>query len=199
MYQTTPTENQNGEEIRHSDPVYYKSFCNGKVLFRSKLEARWALFFDLIREPWLYEPKSFILENGMVYVPDFYLMNIGWVEIKPSRSLLAESAEKIKSFIISDRRKCDKFPMSSILILLTPTPNFSDSMLLVRSKDYALRGSGIGYNILCKREFMRQMFFSDKIEWMIAIDHLLDYVSKYKFDERGWRMPEFPTIQDLRN
>lgn len=157
------------------------------------------MFFDLIQEPWRYEPKSFILENGMIYVPDFYLENVGWVEIKPTPALLRESIEKIKSFIVSERRKCENFKRDSILILLTPAPYFSDSMILAKSKNFAIKGNRIGYDILCKREFERQKLFTDKIEWMIAIDRLLDYVSKHRFDERGWRMPEFPAIQDLRN
>ena len=29
--------------------------------FRSRLEARWALFFDLLHLPWEYEPEGYFL------------------------------------------------------------------------------------------------------------------------------------------
>jgi hypothetical protein len=53
--------------------------------FRSRLEARWAVFFDALDVDWQYEPEGFDLPSGM-YLPDFYLPNVDdglWVEIKP--------------------------------------------------------------------------------------------------------------------
>ena len=38
--------------------------------FRSRLEARWAVFFDALRVPWEYEPESYLLPSGP-YLPDF--------------------------------------------------------------------------------------------------------------------------------
>lgn len=40
--------------------------------FRSRLEARWAIFFDTLGIPWQYEPEGFELAAGR-YLPDFYL------------------------------------------------------------------------------------------------------------------------------
>lgn len=52
--------------------------------FRSRLEARWAVFFDALRIKWLYEPEGFEFEDGTKYLPDFYLPQYGsYVEIKP--------------------------------------------------------------------------------------------------------------------
>lgn len=51
------------------------------VNFRSRLEARWALFFDLLALDWHYELEGFQLPTDW-YVPDFYVAN-WWVEIKP--------------------------------------------------------------------------------------------------------------------
>lgn len=54
------------------------------VLFRSRTEARWALFFDLIdRDNWIYEPDTFKLSNGELYLPDFKFSDNIYVEIKP--------------------------------------------------------------------------------------------------------------------
>lgn len=41
--------------------------------FRSRLEARWAVFFDAMGIPWDYEPEGFELPDGTRYLPDFYL------------------------------------------------------------------------------------------------------------------------------
>lgn len=50
--------------------------------FRSRLEARHAVFLDYFREPWDYEPEGFNLPSGQ-YLPDFWLSRLGcWLEIK---------------------------------------------------------------------------------------------------------------------
>lgn len=50
--------------------------------FRSRLEARWAVFFDVLGVPWEYEPQGFVL-GGTPYLPDFWLPSLGlWVEVK---------------------------------------------------------------------------------------------------------------------
>jgi hypothetical protein len=50
--------------------------------FRSRLEARWAVFFDTAGIPYRYEPEGFDL-GGVWYLPDFWLPDQQvWVEIK---------------------------------------------------------------------------------------------------------------------
>lgn len=50
--------------------------------FRSRLEARWAVFFDAVGLKWEYEKEGFDLE-GTWYLPDFWLPDWHlWVEIK---------------------------------------------------------------------------------------------------------------------
>lgn len=68
--------------------------------FRSRLEARWAVYFDARGERWEYEPESFELPDGTRYLPDFklpaYLRSGGdlWVEVKPT----ADAFEKAAAF-----------------------------------------------------------------------------------------------------
>lgn len=51
--------------------------------FRSRLEARWAVFFDHLGVTWRYEPEGFRLSNGVNYLPDFQLPELDtWVEVK---------------------------------------------------------------------------------------------------------------------
>lgn len=44
--------------------------------FRSRLEARWAVFFDNMGIKWLYEHEGYVLENGEYYLPDFFLPDL---------------------------------------------------------------------------------------------------------------------------
>lgn len=66
-------------EIKAIDTIYkgYK--------FRSRLEARWAIFFDEIKIKWNYEEAGY--SNGnLSYLPDFVIENEGkdiYIEIKP--------------------------------------------------------------------------------------------------------------------
>lgn len=62
--------------------------------FRSRLEARWAIFFDVANIKWIYELEGFRLDNGVKYLPDFYLPEVWyrnikmgvWIEIKPTEN-----------------------------------------------------------------------------------------------------------------
>lgn len=57
--------------------------------FRSRLEARWAVFLDTLGLRWEYEPQGFELRDGTRYLPDFYLPDQGaFVEIKPAVKML---------------------------------------------------------------------------------------------------------------
>jgi hypothetical protein len=55
--------------------------------FRSRLEARWAVFFQTLAVPWHYEPEGFVLSTGDWHLPDFLIRLKGrslWVEVKPA-------------------------------------------------------------------------------------------------------------------
>ncbi len=59
---------------QHAIETIYRKF-----LFRSRLEAKWAVFFDLCGWPWSYEPLDF---NG--WIPDFAIgEHPTLVEVKP--------------------------------------------------------------------------------------------------------------------
>lgn len=49
--------------------------------FRSRLEARWAVFFDHLGIPWQYEPQGYVVA-GRPYLPDFLLSCGTWIEVK---------------------------------------------------------------------------------------------------------------------
>ncbi len=76
-----------------SIPTIYKN-----VRFRSRLEARWAAFFDLVGWKWEYEPLDF---DG--WIPDFALYGMNnkviLVEVKPILSFNEGLAERTKEEI----------------------------------------------------------------------------------------------------
>lgn len=58
--------------------------------FRSRLEARWAVFFDTAGIRWEYEPQGYrVGDRRRPYLPDFLLSDCGtWIEVKGSGSHL---------------------------------------------------------------------------------------------------------------
>lgn len=52
--------------------------------FRSRLEARWAVFFDALGIRWEYEKEGYDLGDAGWYLPDFWLPDYNeWIEVKP--------------------------------------------------------------------------------------------------------------------
>ena len=77
--------------------------------FRSRLEARWAVFFDSLRIPWRYEEQGYrIGERKRPYLPDFWLPEAGaWVEVKGEMShldlrLLDDAAENFSEYLVHE-------------------------------------------------------------------------------------------------
>ena len=76
--------------------------------FRSRLEAKWAVFFDACGVEWEYEPEGYDLGDGIRYLPDFLLHGVTfnhsdklencdlYVEVKGK--MTASDAEKIRRF-----------------------------------------------------------------------------------------------------
>lgn len=85
------------EAIKAIETIY-----NG-YRFRSRLEARWAVFFDACGVNWEYEPEGYDLGDGIYYLPDFLLHDVDgrdggdlYVEVKGNMTPV--DAEKIMRF-----------------------------------------------------------------------------------------------------
>lgn len=89
--------------MRDIKPI--ETYYNG-YRFRSRLEARWAVFFDYLNIKYQYEPEGFKLHDGTYYLPDFYLDDFDlYVEIKPfDRSVVHHVGDNNKW-----ERKCANF------------------------------------------------------------------------------------------
>lgn len=81
--------------------------------FRSRLEARWAVFFDSLGIYWEYEKEGFQLPSGR-YLPDFYVPCAGrvedlvcWVEIKPKSPSVRE--KQLLSELVQQTGECGYF------------------------------------------------------------------------------------------
>ena len=83
-------------EIKPIDTVY-----NG-YRFRSRLEARWAVFFDAMGIKYEYEPEGFEFDDGTKYLPDFLLhvlcQNHKAVYAEVKGSMSGSDLHKIKLF-----------------------------------------------------------------------------------------------------
>ncbi len=59
--------------------------------FRSRLEARWAVFMDALEVRWCYETEGYVLDRGDCYLPDFYLPTLNcYLEIKGDKPTAAQ-------------------------------------------------------------------------------------------------------------
>jgi len=89
--------------------------------FRSRLEARWAVFFDAVKLPYSYETEGYELE-GYRYLPDFFIPDWdAFVEIKGKKPT------------IDERRKCEALAEAShkpvLLVYGEPWPNQYKALL----------------------------------------------------------------------
>jgi hypothetical protein len=67
------------------------------VKYRSKTEARWAVFFDELGLTHSYEQKAERLSTGQAYLPDFFIKDFdAFFEVKPANDGIV-SAECVKA------------------------------------------------------------------------------------------------------
>lgn len=106
-----------GNEQIKAIETYYNGYR-----FRSRLEARWAVFFDTAGIKYQYEPEGYRYtdfdDNEYFYLPDFYLPDHKvYVEVKGSDKALMDDVYKICNAIDWYRT-----PMSDGLLILGEIP-----------------------------------------------------------------------------
>lgn len=125
--------------------------------FRSRLEARWAVFFDALGLKWEYEPEGFELPGGQRYLPDFRVTYPGrwaeeqhthWFEVKSDLALVTQD----------EWSKLLAFSESSELTILDGTPgmrmyvNADDCLAEDGSlKSWVLKHKREGLSLWCSR------------------------------------------------
>lgn len=76
-------------EVLKTHGMVIPTVYNG-IQYRSRLEARWAVFFDTLNLQFDYEPEGFDF-GDVKYLPDFWFPDLGfYVEIKPDEPTEAE-------------------------------------------------------------------------------------------------------------
>lgn len=129
--------------------------------FRSRLEARWAVYFDAMEIKFEYEQEGFILSDGTLYLPDFYLPEFGYfVEVK------AEEFSKL------ERMKCELLAKEKPVILLTGIPDPKTYYTKLYEIDGRIFTEGFSFGLekiylLAYRLSKSQQEFNDNVEQII--------------------------------
>jgi hypothetical protein len=80
------------------------------VKFRSRLEARWAVYFDSIGIAWEYEKEGYDLGDDLYYLPDFWLPQVNkWAEVKPTEFTPIEM-KKVRRLVYGTGYSCILLP-----------------------------------------------------------------------------------------
>jgi hypothetical protein len=99
-------------------------------LFRSRLEARWAVFFDALGLKWEYEVEGYDLD-GVWYLPDFLVKTPQgadmWVEVKREDVVTDPKFERFKK-TVSEQLVCSRV----FLVSGTPLQHFSRRSICLR-------------------------------------------------------------------
>lgn len=126
--------------------------------FRSRLEARWAVFFDTLGVKWEYEPESYDLGNGVYYLPDYLLHDVTvnhglfqrhcdiYVEVKGV--MTDEDARKIIRFSDLGYEDDDRSGVSKTAVLVVGNIPEGESMrdLIWDMQELAYKGNPPYYN-----------------------------------------------------
>lgn len=133
--------------------TYYKGYK-----FRSRLEARWAVFLDACRADWEYEPEGFRLPDGSQYLPDFRVRNVKgrnrkegdlYIEVKGviSKKDIRKAEMFAGLYCPSDRKRfCEGCPWTghcpyqeiqgNKLLFVGPIPDPDDYFDFIRELEY---------------------------------------------------------------
>lgn len=104
--------------------------------FRSRLEARWAVFFDACGVDWEYEPEGYDLGGGLQYLPDFLLHGVQgrdggdlYVEVKGQMNNVdARKINRFASLGMRDSRMCGKSATAILVVGAIPSGETMDEI-----------------------------------------------------------------------
>ena len=107
--------------------------------FRSRLEARWAVFFDTLKVNYEYEPEGFELPSGNYYLPDFRIKCYGgrggnWAPDKwdpPCWGCKHRISDLPECTIQTDSNWCDLYDHANGMYEQLPSPDWME----IRDKD----------------------------------------------------------------
>lgn len=138
------------------------------TLFRSRLEARWAVFFDQIGLDWYYEPVKWV--NGSIeYTPDFHVGGLHCkdakrtdsgggmtVEIKPTKP-----NKSYVEYLLSVRD-----PKRDLLLVLIGEPNLYQPEGMIIHSDVLNGGNVITNGVSARRCPICGIYWLYEISWI---------------------------------
>lgn len=131
------------------------TFYNG-YYFRSRLEARWAVFFDEMDIHYEYEHEGYNL-NGVSYLPDFWLPTFNggcYVEVKPTE-LNKSEIKKAELLVMASRKP---------IILAVGTPNYKCQEVILFDECNAVRGLYSLHGLINALKANNRIYFSPGFE-----------------------------------
>lgn len=97
-----------GERERHLHAIKALETTYNGVVYRSRAEARWAVFFDHLGLGFLYEHQGYAVD-GWAYLPDFLLLETStptmYAEVKPYVGADPEGEHKLRALIAGRQRE----------------------------------------------------------------------------------------------
>lgn len=153
--------------------------------FRSRLEARWAVFFDTLGIEWEYEPEGFALGQGVYYLPDFRLVSKSgethfWIEIK------AQDPSEIEQM----KAEGLALGLGNPSMIVFGIPGSERYMLYAPQEQMWFKDQDIdGYPVWCDYIYCQQYltelwesYVTLRPETMIGVTTWEDFITKYYTD-----------------
>jgi hypothetical protein len=120
--------------------------------FRSRLEARWAVFFDALSVTWEYEKEGYDLGDSGWYLPDFWLPGLNmWVEVKPNaEAWTREATDKAAEL-------CRRTELHVLAVAGRPDENMAELITPDSTRTYGVRSALVEWSEceVCKRVTLR--------------------------------------------
>lgn len=133
--------------------------------FRSRLEARWAVFFDAIDVRWEYEPEGYELSDRTWYLPDFRI----YVRHRSCTDEYEPVYVEVKGMLSDeDEHKVDRFFRDGApIIILGGIPENNDEYNCQFSRDCRFNS----FNYIDGDSYCAYFSMCDGEVWLSGADH----------------------------
>jgi hypothetical protein len=163
--------------------------------FRSRLEARWAVFYDALDIPFQYEPEGFDLGDGVLYLPDFWLpVQDCWIEIKPGHPT-EDERDKAQRLAIQSGKfvfifRGDVWPITMTQATDVIEPDIRNGALYFAPDGDRDGMMAWGHCPQCKHFVIGHCGASHAVSYREATDRLVPYSDcAGRFDLEAWHSP----------
>lgn len=148
--------------------------------FRSRLEARWAVFFDSVGIKWKYENEGYELSNGMRYLPDFEIYKgnclVAYVEVKGKEPT---HEDKSKAVYLSEDSQLPVYIVNSFPYMDCGFFYFDIFVALGLSiDDWGMYGGSAEHGRISLREFISSLGMPSKTDYEVYESDCAYYLKK---------------------